>query len=198
MCNALFVGAGIAAGALALAVCGFIVRSGMRNVFAATPKGVLRRLQKSSPVQLRLKVTDGIWNPEKPLGVGNRIFGPGEATYWQDEAGTVHLEIRAQGGQLQRFEGPVPETLILPSARRSQKILRLVLAGYVAMCLGGLVTGLLVAGNTAAHRLIGAIVGLFVAIMLVAVGGTVLRVAVSVRSLLRKGEPDSGRHGGLS
>src|SRR5579871_4757860 len=109
-------GAAIAGGVGALVVCGIFVLSGMRNVFAATPKGVMRRLQKSSPVQLRLRGTDGVWNPAKPLGADNRIFGPGRATYWQDEAGTIHLELRERDGRLRKFEGPIPEVLILPSA----------------------------------------------------------------------------------
>jgi hypothetical protein len=182
--------------AVVLAGSGLLMRWFMRNAFAASPKGVLRRLEKSRTVRLRLSGTDGVWNPSKTLGIDNQIFGPGVATYWQDESGTVHLEIRVRNGQLHKMEGPVPEILVHPTqaARRSRKVLRAALVGYLVVCLAGLVVGLLVAGNGGVDRFVGASVGLLVAMALALIGMTALRVASSVRSLTGKSSPDSSQH----
>jgi hypothetical protein len=88
----------------------------MKNAFASTPKGVLRHLSKTGSVHLRhVKGIEGVWNPSKPFGLDSRLYGPGEATYSLDDAATVTLEFRAKDGQMKRYSGPIPETLIHPS-----------------------------------------------------------------------------------
>ena len=64
-----------------------------------SPNRVLRRL-RGGMYETRVRAGGGIWNPAKPLGVDNPIFGPGDARYWTDESGLVHLDFcRANGRQ---------------------------------------------------------------------------------------------------
>lgn len=165
----------------------------MRNAFASTPKGVLRHLGKTGSVHLKhVKSIEGIWNPSKPPGRDNRLFGPGEATYSLDDPATVTLEFRVRNGQLKRYTGPIPETLIYPTEKvlRARKLLRYVLLGYIAIMIVGFVIGYAVVGGSALHRLIAGGIGLLIAMALVWFVTLVLRVGLSIRSLA-KGKHDT-------
>jgi hypothetical protein len=160
----------------------------MKNAFASTPQGVLRRLGKSGTVHLRhVKGIEGIWNPSQPLGVDNRLFGPGEAIYSLDDAATVTLDFRAKDGRVRRYSGPIPESVIHPSekALRVRRLIRVVLLGYGAVLLIGLGIGWIVGGGTALHRLIAGVIGMFVAMALVWLATLVTRVGLSIRSLAK-------------
>ncbi len=173
---------------LSLGFLYFWMRWWMRNAFASTPKGVLRHLGKTGSVHLKhVKSIEGIWNPSKPLGQDNRIFGPGEATYSLDDFATVTLEFRMRNGPLKRYSGPIPESLIHPTEKvlRARKLLRYVLIGYVAIMIVGFVIGYAVGGGSALHRLIAGGIGLLIAIALVWLVALVLRVWLSVRSLAK-------------
>ena len=158
----------------------------MRNAFAYTPKGVLRHLGKTARVHLKhVRSFEGIWNPSKPLGQDNRLFGPGEATYSIDDHGTVTLEFRVKNGLWKSYTGPVPEMFIHPSKKvvRARKIFRYVLLGYLAVIIVGFMIGYAVAGGTAVHRLIAGGIGALIAMALLWFVVLVLRVGLSVRSL---------------
>jgi hypothetical protein len=165
----------------------------MRNAFASTPRGVLRHLRKAGGVhRMKLRGWEGTWNPAKPLGIDNRIFGPGEATHSLDEQGAVHLELRGRGNKLALYSGPIPETLIRPSqaAQRGRKLMRYVLIGYAALMIIGFVVGYFAAGGSAVHRLVAGVIGVFVAMVLAWFVALVFRVGTSVGSLAR-GKRDS-------
>jgi hypothetical protein len=160
----------------------------MRNTFASTPKGVLRHLTRTGSVHLKhVKGIEGVWNPAKPLGPDNQVFGPGEATYSLDDSGTVHLEFRDGSGTMLRYSGPIPDALIHPTqdALRARSLLRYVLVGYVALMVVGFVVGYAAAGGSTLHRLVAGAVGLFIVMALVWFVTLLLRVGQSVRSLVR-------------
>lgn len=188
--------AGIILGvAIGLGFLGVWMRWWMRNAFASTPKGVVRQLSKTGSVHLKhVKSIEGIWNPSRPLGQDNRVFGPGEATYSLNDSASVTLEFREPSGQSRRYSGPVPETLIHPTREvlRRRKLLRYVLVGYVAVMIVGFVIGYAVVGGSALHRLIAGGVGLLIAMVLVSLMTLVLRVGLSLRSLV-EGRESPGR-----
>jgi hypothetical protein len=160
----------------------------MQNVFASTPKGVLRHLRKTGSVRLRhVKTTDGIWNPSRPLGLDNRLYGPGEATYSLDDPATVTLEFRAKDGQVTRYSGPIPETIIHPSEKveRARNLFRWVLVGYFAIVLIGFGIGWVVGGGSPLHRLIAGVIGMLIAMALMWFAALVIRVGHSIRSLAK-------------
>ena len=160
----------------------------MKNVFASTPKGVLRHLRKSGNVRLRhVKTTDGIWNPSKPLGLDNRLYGPGEAIYSLDDPATVTLQFRAKDGQVKRYSGPVPETIIHPSEKvqRARKLARWVFVGYFAVVVIGFGIGWAVGGGSPLHRLIAGVIGMFIAMALMWLATLVIQVGLSIRSLAK-------------
>jgi hypothetical protein len=180
--------AGILGAVIGLGFIGVWMRWWTRNTFATTPKGVLRHLAKTGSVHLKhVKSIEGIWNPSKPLGQDNRLFGPGEATYSFDDVATVTLEFRERNGHVKRYSGPVPEPLTHPTEEvlRARKLLRYVLVGYVALMIIGFAIGYGVAGGSALHRLIVGGIGLLIAMILVWFVALVLRVGLSVRSLVK-------------
>jgi hypothetical protein len=160
----------------------------MRNAFASTPKGVLRHLGRTGSVHLKhVKSMEGVWNPARPLGLDNRVFGAGEATYSLDDSATVTLDFRDRNAKLKRYSGPIPETLIHPTqeALRARKLVRSILVGYVALVVIGFLVGYAVAGGSVPHRLVAGVIGASVVMALAWFITLGLRVGLSVRSLAR-------------
>jgi hypothetical protein len=160
-----------------------------RNSFASTPKGVLRHLRKAGAHRTRIRAWEGIWNPAKPPGIDNRIFGPGEATYWLDESEIVHLEFR-NGDRRDEYTGPIPASLFHPTELdlHARKRLRSMLLGLVALMVIGCVVGAIVSGGSALHRLLGAWIGLLASLTLMWLVLLVTRVAHALQSLAQDKE----------
>jgi hypothetical protein len=79
------------------------------RVQLTAPRGVLRRLRgHDGRHSVRFGPNRFAWNPAEPLGVTNKVQGPGLAHYSLDDAGTIHLVFVTRQGDVQRFSGPAP------------------------------------------------------------------------------------------
>jgi hypothetical protein len=133
----------------------------------------------------------GTWNPAKPLGLDNRIFGPALATYSLDESGIVHLRLQPKKGPEQVLSGSIPEGLLhdTPAARRNRTLKRWVLAIYGTWIGVGFALGFLLSGGSTGRRLEVGALGLLAAIVVAPLAELIPFVGWSVRLLLRREEP---------
>lgn len=90
---------------------------------------------------LRVSATRRAWNPAKPPGVNNGIFGPGVASYAREhraEGDVIHLEFEPKGEPTRHFSGPIPESAMPGSAtnvraRRALPIATLMMVGPMVL-----------------------------------------------------------------
>ena len=129
-----------------------------------SPKRVVIRL-RGGVYETRVRAGGGIWNPAKPFGVDNLIFGPGDARYWTDESGLVHLDLWRSNGKIEKYSGPVPERLTGPTGRglRSRGLAGAIVVGYLALLALGFVVGYFVTTGSALNPVVGGGIGVFVA-----------------------------------
>ena len=135
-----------------------------------SPKRVVRRL-RGGMYETRIRAGGGVWNPAKPTGDDNWIFGPGDARYWTDESGLIHLDFERSNGKTEKYSGPVPERLSQPtgSGRRSRKAVLGILVGYLALLALGFVVGYFVTRGSTLNRVVGGGIGLFVAMVVASI-----------------------------
>jgi hypothetical protein len=159
-----------------------------RRANARSARGIVRRLRHSErPYSVKVGYIGGVWNPAKPLGLGNPLTDRGIATYRLDEGSTVYLHFQSRTGVSREFSGPVPQSIDNPSPQqqRGRTILRRVLLTYLAFLVLGTAIGAMVAHGTATAHVVGAVVGLFVAMAAAAFAVHVFRVGHSVRTLTK-------------
>ena len=97
--------------------------------------------------KVRLGTLTPAWNPQRPYVPGDRLMGPGRATYWMDESNIVHLTLHPKWGPERHFAGPLPE------GRTSHRTaIRLIVGGYVLLIVTGFLGG---TSNLTAPRGIG-------------------------------------------
>jgi hypothetical protein len=141
-----------------------------RRTNARIPRGIVRRISKPGTrhvVRLRglMAGVAGTWNPAKPWGPRNWLYGPGEGTYWMGEDASVHLDWRPRRGEAQHLVGPVPESAG-PNAlghRRIRRIRRVVLTLYAVCAIGGFAWGYAASSGAASHRVAIVTFGAFMA-----------------------------------
>jgi hypothetical protein len=151
-------------------------------------KWIVKQLKRTgAPVALRIKARRGTWNPARPE-VAGRLFANGQAVYAMDEYETIHLQFQPLAGVEQHYEGPIPKGYATdsPTLRRRRKLVRSVYLGYVALLLAGFILGYLLAGGSEGKRLITGAVGVLVAMLIISVAATFLRVGISVRTAMRE------------
>ena len=141
-----------------------------RRTDARIPRGIVRRVSKPGArhvVRLRglMAGVAGTWNPAKPFGPRNWLYGPGEGTYWMGDDGLVHLDWRPRRGPVQHLVGPVPEAADpnAPGHRRIRRIRRAVLTVYAVFAVGGFAWGYGASSGAASHRVAIAVFGAFMA-----------------------------------
>ena len=150
-----------------------------------TPFGVVKRLRvpgESHSFQMRALDPGGIWNPGKPWGMDNLLYGPGRATYTLRSDGEVSLDWVPRYGSPVTVKGPIPPLLrqgglMTPSARR---LAWLVASTYLTLTAAGFVIGWLMSGVDVHSRAAwgGAALGLVAAhVLLLLVRPLVKRVA---------------------
>jgi hypothetical protein len=130
-----------------------------RRTDAKIPRDIVRRISKPGTrhvVRLRglMAGATGTWNPAKPWGTRNWLYGPGEATYWMGDDGLVHLDWRPQRGEAQQLVGPVPPAADpnAPGRQRMRRVRRLLLTVYAAFAVGGFAWGYASSAGPASHR----------------------------------------------
>jgi hypothetical protein len=118
----------------------------------------MRRLTPAGArCSVRLRTSDQLWNPASRPGERPVIMGPGQASYWLDEQGLVHLNWEPTKSAAQHFTGPVPDVAIPGTAAyaRRRQLLRtivIVLCGYPAAAAAGFVAGYLLTTGPDHHR----------------------------------------------
>src|SRR3954453_11381786 len=116
----------IIAGITVVALAGAFVFA-ERAVNATTPQGIVPRLKRTGrPQDVRLRGSGQTWNPAKPWGPRNWLYGPGRGTYWLDDDGQVHLDWARDGRDTEHLVGPVPAVAdpTNPSRRRARRATR--------------------------------------------------------------------------
>jgi hypothetical protein len=159
----------------------WVVRKGLQS----TPWRVVRVLTEGrGPYKVTL--SGGFrttWNPAKPLGSNNGISGPGVGVYRLDDSGEVHLTWTPKDGVPREHTGPIPDR-VRPNSEQTVRMRRMwhrFIYLYLATLVGGFLLGFAVAGGDIAHRLAGGSIGVLVAILALALGGTVLSGVRSFR-----------------
>ncbi len=189
----------ISAAWVALAIVGYVLVLGgivwwsYRRAAAGTPRHVIRKLRaNAAPFHVRIGILGGVWNPAKPLGRSNPVWGPGRATYWLDQGDAVHLRFDPRWGKAMELSGRVPESLPTeaPAQQHQRQLVHRIILGYCAFLILGLVLGYFVGrGSTAAH-LVGAVVGLLVAMAVAWFVGHVLQIGAAVRKVAARQATD--------
>jgi hypothetical protein len=151
------------------------------------PTDVMRRLRKPGArhtVRNRgsFQGAHGLWNPAKSWRPADRLYGPGEGTYWLDADGQVNLEWRPHTGQPHHYVGPVPAAVDRqsPARRRARKLLLVIAAVYLTGALAGFLLAYELTSGTTGHRAaigaLGAIAGHFAVYITATVVIAVIRV----------------------
>jgi len=172
------VGLGLAGSALLLWALG-------KNVLAASPRSVARHIREPGMVyKVRLGTLTPAWNPQRPYVPGDRLMGPGRATYWMDESNIVHLTLHPKWGPERHFAGPLPE------GRTSHRTaIRLIVGGYVLLIVTGFLGGYFESHGSSGHRWISGGIGVGISMVLAWLLSLYLSVGSSVRSLFRREAP---------
>jgi hypothetical protein len=182
------VAVGVGTGVCVVAVYIGVLWSAIRRAKKTYSKWIVLQLKRTgAPVALRIKERRGTWNPARPE-VAGRLFASGQAVYTMDECETIHLQFQPLGGVEHHYEGPIPKGYAPDSStiRRQRKLVRSVYFGYAALLLAGFILGYLLAGGSEGKRLITGAVGVFIAMLVVALAATFLRVGISVRAVMRE------------
>ena len=156
-----------------------------RKMLQSTPWRVVRvLLEGQDPYEVHIgggfRTT---WNPAKPLGASNGLSGPGVGAYRLDESGNVHLTWTPKGGAPRELSGPIPDR-VRPNSEQTVRMRRLwhsFVYVYLTTLVVGFAAGFAIAGGTAARRLAGGAIGVFVAIVVLSIAGTVLSAVRSFR-----------------
>jgi len=116
-------------------------------------------------------------------------MGRGRAIYTLDESGVVDLEYH-QRGSTKRFSGAIPRSVSDPTPKelRGRALGKRILMGYVVLLLVGFALGVALSGGTLIVRLAWGALGLFVAMLLVALLAQLLNVGLAVRHATRHNE----------
>ena len=145
------------AGPVVLILGGAVVVAA-RRVGGHTAAGVMRRLTPTGAhYSVHLRTYDQLWNPASRPCKHPVIQGPGQASYWLDEQGLVHLNWEPTKRAAQHFTGPVPEVAIPGTAAyaRRRQLLRtivIVLCAYPAAAAAGFAAGYLLTTGPDHHR----------------------------------------------
>jgi hypothetical protein len=129
-----------------------------RRVGGHTAAGIMRRLTPAGAhFSVHLRTSDQLWNPAKRPGEHPVIMGPGQASYWLDEQGLVHLNWEPTNRAAQHFTGPVPDVAIRGTAAyvRRRQLLRtivIVVCAYPAAAAAGFSAGYLLTTGREHHR----------------------------------------------
>lgn len=154
---------------------------------AGTASRIARRIRQTGTLyEIRMRSLEEAWNPEKPLGPGQGVSGPGRATYWLDESSVVHLTFSPNVGPERHYSGPMPDALApgSPRAGRTRNLIRLVLGGYLLLIVTGFIVGYFFAHGPSEHRWIAGGVGVGISMIIGWVLSLVFNVGSSVRSLV--------------
>ena len=109
---------GVALGLLVLtAVYIYAARKGRRS----TSSWVVSKLSgPEDRVTVTVSTLDYVWNPSKPLGIDNGLFGPGEGTYLREsrpDGDLIHLYFQRAGEHVaEHHAGPIPDSAIAGTA----------------------------------------------------------------------------------
>jgi hypothetical protein len=131
----------------------------VRRVSGVLAPGIMRRLQHSPGVRysVHLRSYDRPWNPASTNGRLSGAFGPGQATYWLDDDGLVHLDWKPTSGMAQHATGPIPAVAIpgTPAYNKHRRFVRTVITGvctYPALAVGGFIAGYFLSSGASSHR----------------------------------------------
>lgn len=152
-------------------------------------KGVVRHLEKAGYHDVKTDWRLGLWNPAKPLGVDNPLYGRGVGHYTLGDDGAVHLRFQPKDGVAREYSGPIPPALAGLSSGpriRGRRFLRRVIIAYVAIILGAFVGGAAAASGSWAARVLIGVACSFGALLAVAVVVRIVEVAWAVRSLAKR------------
>lgn len=99
---------------------------GARQARKSTARWVVDQLSDPTDrVTLRLSGQDHAWNPAKPLGVDNPLFGPGVATYRREsrtDGDVIHLDFTPKGATtVEQHRGPIPDSVLAGSNPRARR-----------------------------------------------------------------------------
>lgn len=162
-------------------VYGYFIRRAIRRVRGTYSEDIVRQLRETGqPVVVMVSDRRGTWNPARKE-VSGRLFANGRVTYSLDESGIVHLTFISPAGDEQRYEGPIPAWHDSPKARRRQRFQRRVLMAHCAWLLVGFGLGCVLADGSVGKRLLIGLVGMLIALILLSIVSTVIRVAMAVR-----------------
>jgi hypothetical protein len=158
----------------------------LRRARRTYSRAIVHQLKTTGrPVVIGVSDRRGAWNPARKEAAG-RLFANGTAEYTLDYAGTVHLRFSPAGGTDQHYEGPIPAWHDSPQGRQRQRLIRRVWVAYVAWLLVGFGVGLALAAGSTARRIGFGVGGLFLAMLLVSLATTALRVTLAVRTAFRE------------
>lgn len=163
-----------------VALVWWTVRKGLQS----TPWRVVRVLTEGlGPYEVKVTGFRSTWNPAKPLGSGSTLSGPGTGIYRLDESGVVHLTWTPKRGPIREFSGSVPDR-VRPDSEQTislRKKWHRILYMYTTTVVVGFLVGFTLAGGSVPHRLAGGGIGVFVAFIVLAVGGTIFSALLSFR-----------------
>jgi hypothetical protein len=111
---------------LGLGSLGVIAALGVRKARKSMAPWVVDQLSDPTDrVTLRLSGEDRAWNPAKPLGVHNPLFGPGTAIYRRErraDGDVIHLDFTAKGAtSAVQQSGPIPDSVLAGSNPRARR-----------------------------------------------------------------------------
>jgi hypothetical protein len=125
--------------ALGLVLLTAIYISAVRTARRSTSSWVVSRLSgPEDRVTVRVSTLEHVWNPAKPLGLDNGLFGPGEGTYAREvrpDGDLIHLFfLRDHESTAEHHAGPIPASAISGTAanRRARGVQRTSRAMMVA------------------------------------------------------------------
>lgn len=168
---------------------GFIFWLAVHRQNARTAKVIVRRLKKTGqPYTVKASYMRGVWNPAKRPGFENAILERGIATYSLDDNGLVHLRFTSTSGHELHLSGAVPDSAIGSTAehQHARSLMRRAVLGYISLLAVGASMGAAVDRGDVADHVLGAVVGLFAAMVAAVLLVWVVRVGKAVRDITRR------------
>jgi hypothetical protein len=146
---------------MALLVSMVVLLSSART--AATPHAVVKRLRRRpGPFTVTILLGGSTWDPSRSPVQGQMRWGRATATYSLDERDVVHLHYEPQSGAAEDLEGPIPPTL-----EKAHNVMRVILAVYLVVIIGGFTIAYLVAPGSPDERFLWGVGGVLAAMMVV-------------------------------
>ena len=171
----------------------------VRRGAARSPAGIVKRLTNTPGLThiVHIKATRSTWDPTKPVGWDNHLYGPGVATYTLTDDGLVHVLWRATVGKPVdvHLTGPIPDQLRpqSPQRRFARKVVRLVVLTYVAAYVAGFGLGYGLSDGSIEGRIGWGALGVLLAWFLIATVVQMISIGLGTRSALRQAREDRAR-----